>query len=105
VSGTGCNNNIVNPNKEEYQFKVKSFINNVFTETLNKALIKEMIYSGRKITIVKPELIRDKEWLLREFSREVNFVISRCQVYYHTTMCVKYFIKEVLKVDLNKCRT
>ena len=53
--------NIVNPNKEEYQFKVKSFVNDVFTKTLNKALTKEIIYSGRKITIVKPELIRDKE--------------------------------------------
>ena len=41
--------------------KVKSFVDNLFTETLNKAFIKEAAKSGKKITIVKLELIHNEE--------------------------------------------
>jgi len=50
---------MANPDKEEYRQKIKTFVDNIFTEILNKTLIKEMVKYGKKIIVVKPELIKD----------------------------------------------
>jgi len=55
--------------------------------------------------MVEPDLMHDAEWLLRGFESEANFIASRCQVHYHTATCVKYSIKEALKVGLAYCKT
>lgn len=70
--------NMADPNKGGYRSKVKSFIDDIFTETLNEALAKEAVERGRKTTVVEPELMHDVEWLLRGFEREANFIASRC---------------------------
>ena len=49
--------NIANPDKEEYRLKIKGFVNNIFTKTLDEALIKEAIKSSKKITIIEPKLV------------------------------------------------
>ncbi len=96
---------MANPDEGEYREKVKSFVGDVFTETLNEALAKEAAESGKKTTVVEPELMHDAEWLLRGFEREANFIASRCQVHHHSATCVKYSIKEFMKVGLGKTRT
>ena len=96
---------MANPDGGEYRAKVKSFVDDVFTETLNEALAKEAADSGSKTTVVEPKLMDDAEWLSRGFEREANFVASRCQVHHHSATCVKYSIKEVLKSGVAKCRT
>jgi hypothetical protein len=92
------------PDEGEYRSKVKSYVDAVFTATLDEALAKEAMESGKKTTVVEPELIRDAEWLSGEFEREANFVASRCQVHHHTATCVKYSIREVLKAGVGKAR-
>ncbi|GAB1319513.1 hypothetical protein MFIFM68171_09723 [Madurella fahalii] len=82
---------------------VKSFVDDVFTATLDEALAKEATESGKKTTMVEPELMHDAGWPSGEFQREANFAASRCQVYHHTATCVKYSIKEVLKSGAEKC--
>jgi hypothetical protein len=77
----------------------------LFTETLNEALGKGAAESGKKTTIVEPKLIHDAEWLLRGFESGANFIASRCQAHHHTATCVKYSIKEALKVGLANCKT
>jgi hypothetical protein len=79
-------------------------VDDVFTATLDEALAKEAMDSGRKTTVIEPELIRDAEWLSGEFEREANLVAFRCQVHHHTATCVKYSIKEVSKAGVEKCR-
>ncbi|KNB04282.1 hypothetical protein FOXG_22453 [Fusarium oxysporum f. sp. lycopersici 4287] len=96
---------MADPDEGEYRSKVKSFVDDIFTATLNEALAKEVVECGKKTTVVEPELIHDAEWLSRAFKREANFIASRCQVHHHTATCVKYSIKEVLKAGLAKCRT
>jgi len=96
---------MANPAEGEYQSRVKGFVDEVFTATLNEALAKEAAESGKKTTLVEPELTRDAEWLSKEFEREANFAASRCQVHHHTATCVKYSIKEALRVGLTKCKT
>jgi hypothetical protein len=95
---------MANPDEGEYRSKVKSFVDDVFTATLNEALAKEATESGKKTTAVEPELIHDAEWLSGELEREANFVASRCQVHHHTATCVKYSIKDVLKAGVDKAR-
>jgi hypothetical protein len=95
---------MANPDEGEYRSKVKSFVDDVFTATLNEALAKEATESGKKITAVEPELMHDAEWLSGELEREANFVASRCQVHHHTATCVKYSIKDVLKAGVDKAR-
>lgn len=68
--------NIANLDKEEYQLKVKSFIDNIFTITLNKALAKEAVEYSKKTTVIKPELIYNTEWLLGRFKYKAYFIIS-----------------------------
>jgi hypothetical protein len=96
---------MANPDEEEYRSKVRGFVDDVFTETLNEALAKEATECGKKTTVVEPELMNDAEWLSRGFEQEANFIASRCQVHHHSATCVKYSIKEVLRVGLAKCRT
>lgn len=96
---------MANPDEGEYRSKVKSFVDDLFTETLNEALGKESAGSGKKTTVVEPELMHDADWLLRGFESEANFIASRCQVHHHTATCVKYSIKEALKVGLAYCKT
>ncbi|KAF6528270.1 hypothetical protein HZS61_008572 [Fusarium oxysporum f. sp. conglutinans] len=96
---------MTDPDEGEYRSKVKSFVDDIFTATLNEALAKEVVECGKKTTVVEPELMHDAEWLSRAFKREANFIASRCQVHHHTATCVKYSIKEVLKAGLAKCRT
>ncbi|KAL6406058.1 hypothetical protein AUP68_10619 [Ilyonectria robusta] len=96
---------MADPNEGEYRSKVKSFVDDIFTETLNEALAKEAAECGKKTTVVEPELMHDAEWLSRAFERDANFIASRCQVHHHSATCVKYSIKEVLKAGLAKCRT
>jgi hypothetical protein len=95
---------MANPHEGEYRSKVKSFVDDVFTATLDEALAKEALERGKKTTVVEPELMYDADWLSMEFEREANFVASRCQVHHHTATCVKYSIKEALKTGLEKCR-
>jgi hypothetical protein len=95
---------MANPDEGEYRSKVKSFVDDVFTATLDEALAKEAMDSGKKTTVVESELIHDAEWLSGEFEREANFVASRCQVHHHTATCVKYSIKQVLKAGVEKAR-
>jgi hypothetical protein len=95
---------MANPDEGGYRSKVKSFVDDVFTATLNEALAKEAMESGKKHTVVEPEVMHDEEWLSGEFEREANFVASRCQVHHHTATCVKYSIKEVQKVGVEKAR-
>jgi hypothetical protein len=95
---------MANPDEGEYRSKVKSFVDDVFTATLNEALAKEATESGKKITAVEPELMHDAEWLSGELEREANFVASQCQVHHHTATCVKYSIKDVLKAGVDKAR-
>jgi hypothetical protein len=96
---------MANPEEGEYRSKVKSFVGDVFTETLNEALAKEAAQSGKKTTVVESEMMQDAEWLSRGFEREANFVASRCQVHHHSATCVKYSIKEVIRVGLRNSRT
>ncbi|KAL2127504.1 hypothetical protein VTI74DRAFT_10627 [Chaetomium olivicolor] len=95
---------MANPDEGEYRSKVKSFVDDVFTLTLDEALVKEALESGKKTTLVEPELVHDAEWLSGEFEREANFVASRCQVHHHTATCVKYSIKQAMKAGAEKCR-
>jgi hypothetical protein len=95
---------MANPDEGEYRSKVKSFVDDVFTATLDEALAKEAMDSGKKTTVVESELIHDAEWLSGEFEREADFVASRCQVHHHTATCVKYSIKEVMKAGAEKCK-
>jgi hypothetical protein len=95
---------MANPDEEEYRSKVKNFVDDVFTATLDEALANEAVESGKKTTVVRPELMHDAEWLSGEFEREANFIASRCQVHHHTATCVKYSIKEVLKAGVEKAR-
>jgi hypothetical protein len=95
---------MANPDEGEYRSKVKSFVDDVFTATLDEALAKEALDCGKKTTVVEPELMHDGEWLSMGFEREANFIASRCQVHHHTATCVKYSIKEVLKTGLEKCK-
>jgi len=55
--------------------------------------------------VVEPELIEDVRWLLREFKRKANFIASHYQLHHHSTTCVKYSVKKILKQGLEKCRT
>jgi hypothetical protein len=95
---------MANPDEGDYRAKVKNYADDVFTATLDEALAKEAVESGKKTTVVEPELIQDAEWLSREFEREANFVASRCQVHHHTATCVKYSIKEVLKAGVENAK-
>jgi hypothetical protein len=95
---------MANPDEGEYQYKVKSFVDDVFTSTLDEVLVKEAIDSGKMTTVVEPGLGQDAEWLSGGFEREANFVASRCQVHHHTATCVKYSIKQVMKTGAEKCR-
>jgi hypothetical protein len=95
---------MANADEREYRSKVKRFVDNVFIATLDEALAKEAMESGKKTTAMQPELINNAEWLSGEFEREANFVAYRCQVHHHTVTCVKYSIKEVLKAGVEKCR-
>ncbi|RXG41776.1 hypothetical protein VDGE_30528 [Verticillium dahliae] len=96
---------MANPDEEEYRLKVKNYVDNVFTETLNETLAKEAVQCGKKTTVVEPELMHDAEQLSGDFDREANFVASRCQVHHHSATCVKYSIKEVLKGGGAKCES
>jgi hypothetical protein len=95
---------MANPDEGEYRSKVKSYVDDVFTATLDEALAREAVESGKKTTAVGPELMHDAEWLSGEFEREANFVASRCQIHHHTATCVKYSIKDVLKAGVEKAR-
>jgi hypothetical protein len=95
---------MANPDEGEYRSKVKRFVDDVFTATLDEALAKEAVDSGKKTTVVEPELTDDAERLSEEFEREANFVASRCQVHHHTATCVKYSIKEVMKSGVENSR-
>ena len=96
---------MANLDEEEYRSKVKSFVDDVFTATLDEALAKEAVESGKKITVVEPELMHNVERLSAEFEDEANFIASRCQVHHHTATCVKYSIKKVLKGGVEKGKT
>lgn len=96
---------MANPDEKEYQSKFRSFVDDVFTETLNESLAREAMKCGKKTTVVEAELVHNTEWLSTEFEREANFVASRCQVHHHSATCVKYSIKKALKEGLAKCRT
>jgi hypothetical protein len=63
---------MANPDEGEYRLKVKTFVDDVFTATLDEALAKEAMESGKKTTAVQPELIHDAEWLSGEFEREAK---------------------------------
>jgi len=89
----------------KYRSKVKSFVDGVFTETLNEALAKEEANQGKKTTVIDAELMHDAEWLSTAFDREANFVASRCQVHHHSATCVKYSIRDILKEGVAKCKT
>jgi hypothetical protein len=95
---------MANPDEEEYRFKVKHFVEELFTATLDEALAREAVESGKKTAVVEPELMHDAEWLSGKFEREANFVASRCQVHHHTATCVKYSIKKVLKAGVEKAK-
>ena len=56
---------------------MKSFIDDVFAETLNEALAREDADCGKKSTVVGVELVYDTEWLSIAFEREANFIVSR----------------------------
>ena len=68
---------MANPEEGEYRTKVKSFVDDMFTATLD-ALAKQGVKSGKKTTRVELELIQDVEWLSREFEHDANFVEPRC---------------------------
>ncbi len=95
---------MANPEEEEYRSKVKSFVEDVFTATLDESLAKEALDCGKKTTVVEPELMHNGPWLLVGFEGEANFIASRCQIHHHTATCVKYSIKEALKAGPGKCR-
>jgi hypothetical protein len=95
---------MANPDEGDYRSKVKKFVDDVFTATLDDDLAKEAADGGKKVTVVEPELMHDAGWLAEGFEREANFVASRCQVHHHTATCVKYSMKEVLKAGVEKTR-
>jgi hypothetical protein len=94
-----------NPDEGEYRMRVKNFVDDVFTETLDESEAKQAVDGGKMTTLIEPQLIDDADWLSREFEREANFVAYRCQVHHHTATCVKYSIKKALKVGVENCRT
>lgn len=51
---------IANPDNEEYRLKVKSFVKDMFTITLNKSLVKEAFNSNKRATVIKLELIHNR---------------------------------------------
>ena len=95
---------LANPDEEDYRSRVKTYVDDVFNQTLDEALVREAVDRGKKTTVVEPRLITDVQWLSREFNSEANFVASRCQVHHHSATCVKYSIKRVLKDGLAKRR-
>lgn len=96
---------MTNPEEGEYWSKVKSFVDDVFSETLDEALAKEVVESSKKATVVEPELMHNMESLSSRLEREANFIASPCQVYHYAATCVQHSIKGVLKAGLPKCRT
>jgi len=50
---------IANPDNEEYRSKVKSFVEDIFTATLDESLVEEAYNSGKRTTIIEPELIHN----------------------------------------------
>jgi hypothetical protein len=81
------------PRRGRDRSKVKCFIDDVFTATLDEAPAKEAVDYGKKTTLVEPELMQDVEWLSMEFEHEATFIASPCQVHHHTATYVKYSIK------------
>ena len=96
---------MANPDETAYRTKVKRFVDDVFTETLNEAIAKEAAGCGKKTTIIGAELVNNADWLARELEREANFVAYRCQVHHHSATCVKYSIRKVMEKGLKDCRT
>jgi len=85
---------MANPAEGEYRSKVKSFVDDAFSATLDEALAKKALNCEKKTTEVEPQLMHDREWLSMGFEREANFVLAARSITILTATCVKYSIKE-----------
>ncbi|KAK8013668.1 hypothetical protein PG991_009261 [Apiospora marii] len=88
---------MADPQEAEYRAKVRHFVNDVFTESLDEALAQAASDRGRKTTAVPAEATQNTAELAAAFPEEAHFVASRCQVHHHSATCVKYSFKDVVK--------
>ncbi|KAK8093143.1 PIF1-like helicase domain-containing protein [Apiospora kogelbergensis] len=88
---------MANPREAEYRAKVRRFVGDVFTESLDEALAQAASDQGRKTTAVPAEATQDTAELAAAFAEEAHFVASRCQVHHHSAICVKYSFKDAVK--------
>ncbi|KAK8121490.1 Helitron helicase-like domain at N-terminus-domain-containing protein [Apiospora kogelbergensis] len=88
---------ITDPKEEAYRAKVRSFVDDVFTETLDDDLANPAAQRCSKSAVVPPEAAENAEWLSTSFQEQAYFVASRCQVHQHSATCVKYSFKDAVK--------
>ncbi|KAK8869416.1 ATP-dependent DNA helicase PIF1 [Apiospora arundinis] len=74
-----------------------SFVDDVFTETLDEDLANSAAQRCSKSAVAPPEAAENAEWLSTSFQEQAHFVASRCQVHHHSATCVKYSFKDALK--------
>lgn len=95
----GLIRDMADPQEAEYRAKVRCFVDDVFTETLDEGLANAAADRGSKTTVVSPEATQSAARLSTTFKEESHFVASRCQVHHHSATCVKYSFKDALKED------
>ena len=88
---------IADPKEEAYRAKVRSFVDDVFTETLDDDLANPAAQRCSKSAVIPPEAAENAEWLSTSFQEQAYFVASRCQVHQHSATCVKYSFKDAVK--------
>ncbi|KAK8859546.1 hypothetical protein PGQ11_010280 [Apiospora arundinis] len=93
----GLIRDMADPREAEYRAKVRRFVDDVFTETLDEGLAKTAADRESKTTVVPTEATQSAAWLSAAFEEECHFVASRCQVHHHSATCVKYSFRDALK--------